>query len=510
MMPAVPAIGIAAVLLPLAALAAPVAREQVEAAIPEVAAMAERLTSTGAVPGIAIAVVHADEVVYLGGFGLREVGRPEAVDADTVFQLASMSKPISATVVAGLVGDGIVAWDSRIAELNPGLRLHDPYPSAEVTLRDLFNHRSGLPGTSGDDLEAIGFDREVIGERLRLVAPSSSFRAGYAYSNAGITQGALAAAMPTGKPWETVAEERLYRRLGMAATSSRHADFLARSNRAALHAPQGEGWAALATRAPDAQAPAGGASSTVRDLAEWMRLELGNGVWNGEPVIAADALAATHEPLFARGPNPVTGGASFYGLGWNVEFGRHGRSWGHAGAFSQGARTLVTLYPDAGLGIVVLTNAFPTGVPEGLADSFFDLAFDGTVSKDWVAAWDAVYGGLFGPAIAAAQATYAQPPDPATPALPDAAYVGTYANPYVGEATVATAGGGGLTVRVGPNAGTVWPLTHFDRDVFVYYPDAEMPDVPQAARFAVGPDGRATALTLESLDSNDLGTLARR
>ena len=73
-------------------------------------------------PGLAIAVVHDDEVVYLGGFGLREVGRPETVDADTVFQIASMSKPVSSTVVAKLVTEGVVAWDSRIAELEPALR----------------------------------------------------------------------------------------------------------------------------------------------------------------------------------------------------------------------------------------------------------------------------------------------------------------------------------------------------------------------------------------------------
>ena len=343
--------------------------------------MAAKLVADGAVPGIAIVVVHADEVVYLGGFGLREVGKPETVDADTVFQLASMSKPISATVVAKLVSDGVVGWDSRIADLNPAFQLHDPFPTAEVTVTDLLNHRSGLPGTSGDDLEAIGFDRETIAARLRLVPPSSSFRAGYAYSNAGFTQGALAAAMPTGKSWEEVAEERLYRPLGMAATSSRHSDFVARPNRAALHVPSQGGWAALATREPDAQAPAGGVSASVRDLAQWLRLELGTGDWDGAPFIDADALAATHEPLFDRGSNPVSGAASFYGRGWNAEFGRHGRSWGHAGAFSTGARTLVTLYPDAGLGIVVLTNAFPTGVPEGIADSFFDLVFDGSVSQ---------------------------------------------------------------------------------------------------------------------------------
>ena len=99
------------------------------------------------------------------------VGKPATVDADTVFQIASMSKPVSATVVAKLVGEDLVAWDSRMVDLNPRFALHDPYPTAEVTLRDLFAHRSGLPGTSGDDLEAIGYDRDTIMQRLRLIPP---------------------------------------------------------------------------------------------------------------------------------------------------------------------------------------------------------------------------------------------------------------------------------------------------------------------------------------------------
>ena len=302
MKPSIVAGALALALSPGAASAEPVERAKVEAALPQIEAMAAKLVADGAVPGIAIVVVHADEVVYLGGFGLREVGKPETVDADTVFQLASMSKPISATVVAKLVSDGVLGWDSRIADLNPAFQLHDPFPTAEVTVTDLLNHRSGLPGTSGDDLEAIGFDRETIAARLRLVPPSSSFRAGYAYSNAGFTQGALAAAMPTGQSWEKVAEERLYRPLGMAATSSRHSDFVARPNRATLHVPSQGGWAALATREPDAQAPAGGVSASVRDLAQWLRLELGTGDWEGAPFIDPGALAATHEPLFAAAP----------------------------------------------------------------------------------------------------------------------------------------------------------------------------------------------------------------
>jgi len=493
---------------PMPASAQTATTEQVTAALAQLEQLAEAAISDGSVPALAIGVVHDDKVVFLKGFGLREVGKPETVDADTVFQIASMSKPISATVVAALVGDGIVSWDAKISDLDPAFRLAAPYPTSELTVRDLFSHRSGLPGTAGDDLEEIGYDRAEILRRLRFVSPSSSFRAGYSYSNFGLTEGAVAAAMPTGKPWETIAEEKLYHPLGMASTSSRHADFLSRANRAALHVKADGAWAARVERQPDAQAPAGGVSSTVRDLAEWLRLELANGSHDGKQLISAAALDQTHVPLMTRGNNPVSGGQSFYGLGWNVEFGRHGLSRGHAGAFSVGARSLVTLFPERQLGIVILANAFPTGVPEGLSDSFADLVFDGKVGKDWLKDWNAIYAGMFGPAVAAAQATYANPPAPATPARPSAAYAGRYANDFVGEAVVAAAADG-LILKLGPDGAKSYPLRHFDRDLFLSFPSPELPDMPSAVSFVIGPGGSASTITIEALDANGLGTLRR-
>ncbi|HEY6433797.1 MAG TPA: serine hydrolase [Acetobacteraceae bacterium] len=492
----------------LSANAQTVTPEQVSAALPALDAMAQDVVSSGAVPGLAIAVVSHDKVVFLKGYGLREAGRPETVDADTVFQLASLSKPISSSVVAALVTAGVVRWDSRISDLDPGFRLFDAYPTEQVTVRDLFAHRSGLPGSAGDDLETIGFDRKTIAYRLRLVPPSSSFRAGYSYSNFGLTEGAVAAARPTGKDWETVAEDFLYRPLGMTMTSSRYSDFVARTDRAALHIKVNGAWAAKLQRDPDAQSPAGGVSSSVRDLAQWVRLELGDGMFDGTRLISSDAIGETHQPLVARGNNLVTGAASFYALGWNVEYGRHGLSWGHAGAFSLGARTLVTLYPQADFGIVVLTNAFPTGVPEGIADSFADLVFDGHVAKDWFKPWDAAFESILGQGVAAALARYGTPPASASPAMPEAAYVGRYNNAYVGDAVVSDVQGT-LVLHVGPNGARTYPLRHFDRDTFVYFPDEETPEVPAAARFTIGPDGRATNVTLEPLDQNGLGTLAR-
>jgi CubicO group peptidase (beta-lactamase class C family) len=139
----------------------------------------------------------------------------------------------------------------------------------------------------------------VIG-RLKLAAPSSSFRAGYSYSNFGLTEGAVAAARPTGKPWEQIATDMLYGPLGMASASSRHADFVSRANRSALHVRIDGMWVARVKRDADAQSPAGGVSASARDLAQWMRLELANGVYDGKRLIAEAAIAQTHVPLIAR------------------------------------------------------------------------------------------------------------------------------------------------------------------------------------------------------------------
>ncbi len=490
------------------ALAETATKETVVAAIPKLEQLARDAIAKGQVPGLAIAIVYKDEVVYLGGFGVREAGKPGTVDADTVFQLASLSKPISSTVVAALVSDGLVAWDSRIADLDPGFKLHDAYPTEQVTVTDLFNHRSGLSGNAGNDLEGLGFDRDTILSRLHDLMPTSSFRAGYAYSNFGLTEGAVAAAKPTGKSWEDVCDEKLFKPLGMGSTSSRHADFLTHENRAEIHVRLDGTWTALVKRNPDPQAPAGGMSSNVRDLAQWMRLELGNGKYNGVQLINEEAIAPTHEPLFSRGKNPVTGTPGFYGRGWNIDFGRYGTVWGHAGAFSQGAQTLVSLLPSEQLGIVVLTNAFPSGVPEGLADSFFDLVLAGAPSEDWTAKWGALYTSMFAPAAEAAKKLYGTKPATPSSALPLAAYTGDYANDYLGDAVV-TEEKGGLVLKLGPNGATSRPLTHFDRDTFICYASPETPDVPSAVTFEIGADQRASQVTIEDLNDDGQGVLTR-
>ncbi|MFL5706680.1 MAG: serine hydrolase domain-containing protein, partial [Ktedonobacteraceae bacterium] len=245
-----------------------VTREQVLAALPKLEQLAQETLKKTGIPGMAITVVYQDEVLYLKGFGARKAGEHQPVDADTVFQLASMSKPIASTVMAGVVGDGQVTWDDPISKHDPAFQMDNPYVSREVTLRDMFCHRSGLPDHAGDRLEDMGFDRATILQRLRYLPTDNNFRATYAYTNFGLTEAAAAAAKAAGKSWEDLSAARLYQPLGMKQTSSRFADYAAAHNRALLHVLVDGKWVARYTREPDAQSPAGGVSSSVRDMAQ--------------------------------------------------------------------------------------------------------------------------------------------------------------------------------------------------------------------------------------------------
>ena len=186
----------------------------------------EKMQQTG-LPGLAIGIVYQDRVLYHKGFGVREAGKPEKVDADTVFQLASLSKPLGSTVIAGLVNDGVMAWSDLVSRYEPNFVLNDTYATQHLTIGDLYSHRSGLPDHAGDTLEDMGYDRNEVLHRLRFIPIGNRFRNQYAYTNFGLTAGAVAAANAAKTKWEDLSEARLYKPLGMIYTSSRYDDFIA-------------------------------------------------------------------------------------------------------------------------------------------------------------------------------------------------------------------------------------------------------------------------------------------
>ena len=424
-------------------------------------AIANEIIIKSSVPGMAVAVVRGGRTVYSKGFGIRKIGETQAVDADTVFQIASISKSLAASVVAHEVGMGNVNWDTPIVAHLPWFKLMDPWVRQHVTIADMFSHRSGLTEHAGDDLEDLGSDRRAVLERLRLL-PLHGFRNTYAYTNFGLTSAAEAVAAASGKDWESLSEDVLYKPLGMAATSSRFADFEKRSNRAFGHIKVGDGFIPKYQRLPDPQSPAGGVSSSANDIARWMALVLQNGKYEGRQIIKSDALRPAMTAQIISTPSfAVDARPSFYGYGFGVGITPAGRMMiNHSGAFALGAGTHYAMLPSAGVGIVVLTNAAPAGSAEALGASFMDLVQFGMVTRDWFAAYKAVMAGLTAPA--GNLAGKSPPPNPA-PAANLSSYVGIYASPYYGTAEILFTKDR-LELRIGP-LGTLYGLTHWDDNI---------------------------------------------
>ncbi len=474
-------------------------------AISKVDGLAGDLMKSTGIPGMAVAVVRGGKTVYAKGFGVKDGSKGDSqdnkVDADTVFQLASISKSVGATVVAHEVTDNVVTWDTPVVSKLPWFELADPYVSSHVTVADLYSHRSGLPAQAGDQLEDLDYDRHQSLERLRYL-PLAPFRISYAYTNFVLTAAAEAVAAAAGKPWEDLSDEVLYRPLGMASTSSRFRDFLARPNHAVNHVKVGDKWEPRFQRDPDPQTPAAGVSSSVNDMARWLTMVLANGTYNGQRITSPEALLPAITPQAVSTP-PATpkARASFYGHGFAVSVNSSGRTtYSHSGAFTFGEATNFVVMPSEDLAIIALTNAGPYGVPETLTAQFMDLVQYAQIREDWAALYKKAIAPINNPE---GSLVGKQPPANAAPARPLSDYLGVYASDYWGPAVV-TERDGALQLAMGPKDQT-FTLTHWDGDTFTFPLTSENapPGTISKATFA------GNTLNLEYYDANKLGTFTR-
>ena len=149
-----------------------------ETILPRFEKLAAELFAESGVPGMSIAIVSGGKPIYLKGFGVPKTGDQRQVSPDTVFQLASCSKPMTSTALAVLVGQGKIRWDDRITKVLPEFSVSDPWVTDHLTYRDMLSHHSGLPGFAGDVLEDLGYDRATILGRLRHLPQAYDLRVG--------------------------------------------------------------------------------------------------------------------------------------------------------------------------------------------------------------------------------------------------------------------------------------------------------------------------------------------
>jgi hypothetical protein len=302
----------------------------------------------------------------------------------------------------------------------------------------------------------------------------------------------MTASQATGRPWRALVQERVLDPLGMESTVLSVRAYLEAPDRSASHVLVGGVMTPQAPDDADLFAPAEAVSSTVADLVPYLRMQLNGGALAGARVAPSEALAQTRAPVtvITAGEEGVVA----YGLGWKTLTYEGRRVVEHGGDFSAGVSTLVSMVPDDGVGLVVLTNAFPQGhaLASALRHSLYDLYMTGSVRQDWLASEQAALDEVM---TGSARHPYRQLPEErpqdATPPRAKAAYGGVFTNEYYGRVRVSPAPGTGLDVKLG--RGEVLRYVPWDGDTW------REPASNTAAVFTVR-DGRAVAVKLMLLD----------
>lgn len=440
----------------------------------------EQLRGHSGAPGIAIAVVENGRTTLSRGWGLRELGKSAKVDADTIFPTGSTGKAFTTAALATLVDQGKLGWDDRVIDHIPWFRMHDPWVTREMTVRDLLVHRSGLGLGAGDLLYVprSSLTRKETVERLRHIAPATGFRSAYAYDNIlYIVAGQLIEEV-TGRTWEEYVAEEILARGGMSASTSTYEARYASSNRALPHARvsgaiRGEGPVSVLDERDElgrSAMPAGGLAMSANDLAQWLKIQLGHGELPQGGRLFSEEVAremwtpVTIQPISSWPGDlaPATPSFSAYALGWSVEDYRGERMIWHSGGVF-GAIAVVVLLPDRDVGFSIVVNSEEGALRRGLMYELLDH-YTGRPFDDWYARWDALVKSRL-EAGTTALAQMQDTPAGVGPSLPLAAYAATYRDPWYGDVVVSERGGG-LWIDFTTTPRMEGPLVHHQYDTF--------------------------------------------
>ena len=441
--------------------------------VTELSQRIEKARAEWAVPGLAVAIVKDSEVLLSGGFGVRELAKPEPIDSDTLFAIASNSKAFTATALAILEEEGKLQWNDRVQTHLPWLQLYDPYVSAELRVDDLLCHRSGLGTFSGDLLWwGTPYSPEDVLKRTKHLPAQGPFRAHYGYSNLMFLAAGEVIRHTSQVSWQEFVRQRILDPLEMTRTVTSIRDLDAKGNFASPHKPTLDAVKPIAWYNWDTMAAAGGLISSSNDMAKWLRVQLDRGqlsegrrlfseassrrMWSPHTIIPMSEAAQKRSPTIHF---------RAYGLGWNLADYKGRLTVSHGGGYD-GMYSHVLLVPEERLGIVVLTNSM-TGLPSSLATTLAD-EFLGGEKTDWLTAAlerDRSDRGAFYNRI---KETITPQAEGAATVRALEAYAGTFHCPLYGEATVALEGDG-LVLRLLPNPELVADLTHLHYDTWTIH-----------------------------------------
>ena len=453
------------------------------------------------IPGLSIAVVKDDAVVLTKGYGVRKLGEPARVDEHTLFMIASTTKAFTAASLAMFVDEGKLKWDDPVLKYLPTFQLYDPYVTRELTVRDLLTHRTGL-----DDVDALvigsAYSREEVLRRIRFLKPGSSFRSRFEYNNTMyVVAGEIIPAI-SGKSWDDFVREGIFEPLGMTESSTSVSALQNFSNVATPHRLIDSKVVPLPLLNVDNAAPAAGINSNAVDMAQWIRLQLGEGVYQGKRVLSAQRVREMQTPNIVL-DIPKGGLDKFHvpadhfltcGLGWFVMDYRGRKIVLHPGAI-QGFKSEVLLVPEEKLGIAILSNLYDRPLPWVLGYRVID-AYLNVPPRDWAGEYLKALKGFEEDERAKDAKAEAERNRETKPSLPIERYAGTYKNEMFGDAIVSVDDGHLILHFVGLNWGGI--LAHWQFDTFQDVWENPYYVHPKSfVTFALNPKGNVDSMRVE-------------
>jgi CubicO group peptidase (beta-lactamase class C family) len=340
---------------------------------PELDQLAAEVMADWKVPGAAVAVVQDGKIALAKGYGQRDVEANLPVTTGTQFVIGSITKSFTATGVALLHGEEHLDWSKPVRDYLPEFRLHDAVATERITIRDLLSHQSGLPRHDWVHLPGDRTPAELLGV-LRHLELSRDIRAAYQYNNLCYNVAGLLIEQVSGKSYEAFIRARLTDKLGMTVSFTLN-DLEASADSAKPYMMH-EDTRLPALRLPIRTTAAGAINTTVVDLANWMRLHLGKGEFNGDHLLPVSLIAELHAPrVYCPEPGFAEFGEAHYGLGFRCHSYRGDRLVYHGGGWP-GWGALMTLVPDFGIGVAVFTNRSPSEVTSTLTWHVIDRLRD--------------------------------------------------------------------------------------------------------------------------------------
>ncbi|MBH0050234.1 serine hydrolase [Pseudoalteromonas sp. SWYJZ19] len=392
------------------------------------------------VPGMAVAIVENDKVIFAKGFGVTNLDTNKKVNKDTLFGIASNTKAFTTAALAKLVDEGKLSWDDRVIDHLPEFRLYDSYVTREMRIRDLLSHRSGLGLGQGDLMIWPSTDKSVdeILAGLQYLKPASSFRSKYAYNNLMFVTAGEVVARVSGMSWNDYIEKNILQPLHM---DNSRAGFsrIPKSNKnwATGHIPMDGKLHPFFVNYLEDFRGAGAIASSVSDMSQWLRTQLAGGKMpSGEQLFSEKQQAQMWHPHITS----MASKSAFesyhqqfrgYGLGWSIEDYHGFKKLGHGGGIL-GMVSQVTLLPEKKLGIVILSNQQAFGALSAVTHEVLEDALE-LEDKDWVE--DLAKSHFEGKQHAYANAKPEAPAD-YQPQLPNINYTGTLHDDWYGDVII--------------------------------------------------------------------------